>query len=41
MAAAAGPVLHALAANHAGQQSLNLARRKLEDDMFEPALKTA
>ena len=41
MAAAAGPVLHALAANHAAQQSLNLARRKLDDDMFEPALKTA
>lgn len=41
MKAAAGPVLQALAANQAAQQSINRARRKLDDEIFQPALKTA
>ena len=30
----ASPVMQALAANHAAQQSLNRARRSLDDDLF-------
>ena len=37
MKAAAGPVLQALAANQAAQQSINRARRKLDEDLFQPA----
>jgi len=33
----AGPVLQALAANQAAQQSINRARRKLDEDLFQPA----